>query len=352
MLSNSGESTRGPVTLWCGSYTGASGAGEGISLLEADDSGRLRRLGLAARADSPSFLAAHPALRVVYAVDEGPARTVQAYRRTSFARLEPLGQPWQTGASPCHVAVDPEGRYLVVACWGDGAVLLGDLGRDGTILSLRDAPRAVDPYEDDDRTSRAHATLILPDGRLLTTDLGYDLLRVWRYEPGSGLIADHDVPLGRGSGPRHLARHPSGHVYVVTEHSVEILVLRPDSSERFALVGRGPATAGGAREGDAPAEISVDEAGSRVYVTVRGSNRIVTLAVRDGGGRLEPLADTECGGDWPRHHLQHGSWIHVANQRSSTVTTFRLDPDTGVPTELVGTVAAGSPSCLVPYLAE
>jgi len=40
--------------------------------------------------------------------------------------------------------------------------------------------------------------------------------------------------------------------------------------------------------------------------------------------------------------------LHVANERSSTVTTFRLDPDTGVPTELVGTTPVGSPTCLVP----
>lgn len=336
-----------PPLLWCGSYTGANASGEGIGALSISRSGALRWRGTAVTADSPSFVATHPSRSIVYAIDEGPGRTVRAYRPSGPTRLHPVGDPWRTGASPCHIAVDPHGRFLVVACWGDGAVLLYELDRDGAIVSCHEAPRAIDPYDGDGRSSRAHATAVLPDGRLLTTDLGYDLLRVWSYEQGSGLIRDHDVPLGVNSGPRHLALHPSGHVYVVTEFSVEVLVLRPDPGGRFSVVGRGPATAGPALDMDAPAEISVDEAGARVYVTVRGSNRIVTLAVRDDGSRLEPVADTGCGGVQPRHHLQHGPWLHVANQRSNTVTTFRLDRRTGVPIELIDSVAIGSPTCLV-----
>ena len=67
--------------IWTGSYTADSGgSGTGIGAVAAAADGTLRWLGVAAAADSPSFLAVHPSLPVVYAVAE-QARTVRAYRR-------------------------------------------------------------------------------------------------------------------------------------------------------------------------------------------------------------------------------------------------------------------------------
>lgn len=40
------------------------------------------------------------------------------------------------------------------------------------------------------------------------------------------------VPLPRGSGPRHTVWHPSGHLYVVTELSLEVCVLALRSGSR------------------------------------------------------------------------------------------------------------------------
>ena len=64
--------------IWTGSYTADSGGrGTGIGAVAAAADGTLRWLGIAAPADSPSFLAVHPSLPVVYAVAE-QARTVRA----------------------------------------------------------------------------------------------------------------------------------------------------------------------------------------------------------------------------------------------------------------------------------
>ena len=104
------------------------------------------------------------------------------------------------------------------------------------IVSRQSAAPATDPYAsafaDAARPSRAHATARLADGRILTTDLGHDILRVWHVQAGTGLVLDQELPLGVGVGPRHLAVHPSGHVYVVTEYSIEVLVIGQNSSGR------------------------------------------------------------------------------------------------------------------------
>lgn len=335
--------------IWTGCYTpDKGGRGEGIGAIRTAPDGTLSWLGLATKADSPSFLAAHPSLPVVYAVGE-QGGTVRAYRRSGAFGLVPTGPAWSAGEAACHVAVDPLGRYLTVTCWGDGRVLLYELDDDGGISATFMAADSSRP----DRPSRAHSSLMLADGRVMTTDLGHDLLRIWNYVPGAGLDLDHEVALPRGSGPRHLVQHPGGSVFVVTEYSVEVAVVQQTAAAGdFRLAGVGPATRAGARPGDAAAEIALAADGRHAYVGVRGSNRLSVLRVDADGSSLQPLADFPSGGDWPRHHLVRSGWLHVAHERSHDVVTFRLDPDSGLPGEPVHRMAVASPTALVPAISR
>lgn len=333
--------------IWTGSYTSDSdGHGAGIGAISAAPDGTLTWRGTAAKANSPSFLAVHPSLPLVYAVGES-TQSVQAYRRRGEFGLEAVGEPWPAGEAACHVAVGPEGKFLVVACWGDGQVLLFELDDDGAITSRFSAAPSADPYGGG-RPSRAHASLMLADDRVMTTDLGHDLLRVWTYAAGAGLALDHEVVLPKDSGPRHLVQHPGGTVLVVTEYSIEVFAARAATgSGRFELVGQSPATAGGAKEGDSAAEIALSSDGKHAYVGVRGSNRISVLEVDGASGVIRPLMDSDSGGDWPRHHLLREGWLHVAHERSHDVTTFRLDPGSGMPGEVQSRLITGSPTALV-----
>ncbi|MCT9871310.1 lactonase family protein [Paenarthrobacter aurescens] len=338
--------------IWVGSYTAdRNGNGKGITALWAEDDGQLTSVGLAIEANSPSFLALHPTKPVVYAVAE-EGKTVRAYHRTGNAGLEPFGVPWPAGDATCHVAVDPQGRFIVATCWGDGQVVLYELDPDGAITSRTSAAAAVDPHStapvDAGRPSRAHSSLMLPDGRVMTTDLGHDLVRVWKYAPGEGLQPDHQVILPRGSGPRHMARHHSGTVFVDTEYSVEVAAIRMQPDGTYELTGIVPASINKASDGDSGAEIALSPDGRFAYVGVRGSNRICVLTVSGDGTEVEPLADVPCGGDWPRHHLVREGWLYVANEGSNDVVSFTLDPETGLPDGPVGRVETGSPSVLVP----
>jgi 6-phosphogluconolactonase len=337
--------------IWTGTYTSdGGGRAEGIGALRAHQDGSLEWLGTAVQAQSPSFVAVHPSLPVVYAVAE-QRQMVQAYRRTGEFSLEPLGPPQPAGEATCHVAVDPGGRFVTAACWGDGQVLLYELDADGGMTGRFAALPSADPHASMSpgrpRPSRAHASLMLQDGRIMTTDLGHDTLRVWNYVPGTGLVADHEVALAFGSGPRHLVQHASGNVFVVSEYSVEVFIVRPEAGT-FELVFRGPATSGGSQSGDSAAEISLGRDGRYAYAGVRGTNIISTLEVAGDGTELLPVHDMASGGDWPRHHLVRGSWLHVAHERSDNVATFALDPATGLPGPLLHDVRTPSPTALIP----
>ena len=235
---------------------------------------------------------------------------------------------------------------MVVACWGDGQVLLYELDDDGGIACRFSAVHSRDPY-DAGRPSRAHASLMLADGRVMTTDLGHDLLRIWNVSAGRGLALDHEVVLPRGSGPRHLVQHPGGSVFVVTEHSIEVAVAVPSDSGIFELAFIGAATHGGAVAGDSAAEIALAADGGRAYVGVRGSNRMSVLEVTAGGTALHPVADFPSGGDWPRHHLLRDGWLHVAHQRSGDIVSFPLGPASGLPGGPAARLELSSPTALI-----
>jgi 6-phosphogluconolactonase len=346
--------------LWTGSYTADSGgSGAGIDLLDAAVGRSLESLGTAIEAPSPSFLAVHPTAPVLYAVCEA-AGVVQAYSVLDDESgdrgpaLEQLGDSWSTGDAGCHVAVDPRGRFAIVTCWGDGQVILFGLDARGGIVSRTVAPAALDPHAHENpaypalgtaRPSRAHASLILPDGRILTTDLGLDIVRTWTHDPLRGLIDAGFVTLPFGSGPRHMALHRDGRVLVATEYSVEVFTLAPSDGGGFEIVHEVAAIEGGAAEGDTAAHIELSADSTRAYVGVRGSNRIAVLSVDDEGAH--PLEASPSGGDWPRHHLVHDGLLRVAHERSSEVTTFALDAATGLLGEPLDSLPVGSPTCLV-----
>jgi 6-phosphogluconolactonase len=336
------------AAFWCGSYTAdMGGEGEGIGALLRRDDGTLEYAGVAARTDSPSFLARDPRdERILYAVGEASGR-FEAYLRGNGTSLTPLGAQLTDGAGPCHISVRPDASAAVVACYGDGTLRLHPLNAHGEPQPLEQVlvGEGSGPHPAQDGP-HAHSTLILEDGVVLSADLGADLVHVHTTDPGTGHLTRVDsLAFPGGTGPRHLRRHPSGFVYLVSEHSREVFVLEQRGTA-VRIASSTPVTPDRADD-DQAAEITVTDDGRFVHVGLRGSNRLSTLAVVENGSALVHVDDASCGGDWPRHHVIDGELLHVANQLSSTVTTFRLDEVTGVPTQLGLAEPVPSPTYLL-----
>lgn len=382
-----------------GGYTAdMEGAASGIGMLHAgaaDDAsagGPLGFTGTVAATDSPSWVAQHPSLDVVYASLEQRG-AVQAFARTGESTFVPLGEPVEAGEAVCHVAVAPDGASLIAASWGDGRVVRVALDGAGRPHSPAIAAASVDPYgpeaaapegsdldlaaaaralraaagaeyahlipdhdrdsdepaaqgEASTRPSRAHETVFLPGGVAVTTDLGHDLVRFWRVGPG-GLRPLQQVTLPEGSGPRHMVHHPSGHLYVVTEFSCEVFALAPSADGTWRVVG-GTALGAGTLAGDSAAELAASRDGEFLYAGVRGSNTLATVRVKGAGEILAPVALVDAGVDWPRHHLVVRDTLLVAGQRSDDVVSLTLDLRSGVPGRVRHRTAAPSPTCLLP----
>lgn len=336
--------------VFLGCYTGESGGeGEGIALLRRDPAtGDLTRLGVVARTPSPSFLAQHPHLPVLYAVNELEAGTVSAFAVAEDASLTPLAVQSTGGAAPCHLAVSADARHLLVANYTSGSVSVHPLDADGVpgersdLLDLRGRGPVAD------RQEGPHAHMVAPDPNgpdVLVADLGSD--RVWRtrLDPVSGRLnlVGAAVTAAPGTGPRHLRYATDGALLLVGELAGNLTWYRPDTSDGGLRLAGGVASSAAAV--NQPSELVAGRDGRFVYVANRGPDTVSVFAWAPEGATL--VAEVVSGGQWPRHLALLGDHLYVANERSQNVTVFRVDRETGIPQSQGEPVGEGSPTCVL-----
>jgi len=282
---------------------------------------------------SPSWLAVRGERMVAALEGEGALawfrREGEAWRADGVTALG--------GSYPCHAAFLDDDT-VAVACYGDGAVVVAGQGSSTPAQRIAGSGSGPLPAQEG---PHAHHVHVLPDGRVLTLDLGADRLHV--HERGAdGLLARVDsLALPAGTGPRDLHALPSGELALLGEWSCEVLVLDPAGRE-FEIV-QILALPGATPGEDQAAALGVSDDGRFLYAGIRGADRIAVVALDDDG--LREIDFVPSGGRWPRHLLVDGEYLHVANQLSNEVATFRIGAD-GIPVPHA-TTATPSPTCLI-----
>ncbi|WP_164512898.1 lactonase family protein [Leucobacter chromiireducens] len=294
-------------------------------------------VGWAAAELNPSFLV-RAADGAVWAITE-PERGGELLRFAANTGANTDGWPSQaaparvaTGSdAPCHVALTPGvafvshyhgGTVAAIAC--DAA---GDPARLAATITL---PERGDGWDRGDKRSRPHAVLVLPDGvHLLVADCGRDLIALLRWDPAREAAELRAVlPLPPGTGPRHLARHPtSGAVLVSNQGSGGITVLEvsdaPGNARAGLRVRQTVAGPGLGRACPVPSEVAVHPAGTAAVLANRGDNSLTVYAIA-ADGELTERATVDSRGDNPRHFAfsPDGETLWVAHQDSDDLTVF------------------------------
>jgi 6-phosphogluconolactonase len=353
----------GTMLVYVGTYTG--GKSKGIYVSRFDPAtGRLSTPELAVATPSPSFLALHPSKRFLYAAGEAtnlggkPVGAVSAFNLDAkTGQLALLNEASSGGAGPCHVAVDPTGKCLLVANYGSGSIAALPIRADGSLAEpstvIQHQGSSVNPQ----RQAGPHAHFITPDPRnqfALTCDLGLDEVLVYRFDPSKGSLVANVPPFAAvkpGSGSRHLAFHPSGRfVFLINEMGSTLTVFAYDA-KRGAL--RELQTVTTLPEGFAGnstcAEVQVHPSGRFVYGSNRGDDSIAVFGFDAARGKLTWLEHQPTQGKTPRHFALDpaGRWLLAENQDSDSIVVFRVDSKTGRLSPTGQTVSVGSPVCAV-----
>jgi 6-phosphogluconolactonase len=340
-----------------GTYSHAGGGrGAGIHTFEAGAGGRLTPVRVTATRD-PSFLTLGPTGERLYAVNEvdGGEGGVSAFAvERGTGELTPLGEKPSLGTAPCHLSVHPSGRWLLLANYGSGSLVVYELRPDGGLGDVADVVQHAGSGPHPNQGG-PHAHMVVTDpagGFVLAADLGADRVFAYRLDPASGkLLRTGETPLPPGSGPRHIAFHPEHDaVYVLNELLSTVAVFGYDAGrgelEHLGIVRALPDGWTGDSSG---AEIAVSGDGRFVYTSNRGHDSIAVFAVERDGRELRPAAHVLTDGKKPRHFAldPSGERLLVANQGSDSVVAFRIDPVSGLPEHTGEVTIVGSPVCVL-----
>jgi len=121
------RASRTPRFAYLGTFTSEkrNARGEGLSAYRIDpESGRWARVQLLGREVNPSYLTVDPKRPVLYAV-HADANKVSAFSiNDATGELTLINRQPCGGDNPVHLALDATGRFLVVANYGSGTVVV------------------------------------------------------------------------------------------------------------------------------------------------------------------------------------------------------------------------------------
>ncbi len=329
------------LRLFIGRYTEGDSSPQpapGITVADFDpDNLTITPLG-GVQCPEASFLALSPSGDVLYAVREEGAGQVAAHLVDSVSgTLTPLGEQPTNGSHPCHVTVDPGGRYLLTANYTSGNVAVHPIGEGGRLIEPSDLVQHSGSGPQADRQEGPHAHMITPTpsgDAYLAADLGTDTVYTYSLDTATGrlaLLAENRMR--SGNGPRHLVFHPSGtYFYLANElsNTVTVCSYDPATGAVYELMEL-PCTGDSGAGKSFPSGIALSPNERFVYVGNRGDESIGVFEVGDKGARLIPIGSWPCGGSWPRHLTlsPDGMFLFSANQRSDNIAVFRVDAPSG-----------------------
>jgi 6-phosphogluconolactonase len=349
--------------LYVGTYT-EGGRRDGIHLLRMDSTtGALRRVAVVDAGPNPSFLAIDTDGQTLFAVNEVSEMGGKATGSLrSFAidavsgGLTPINERASEGAAPCYVSTDHRGRVAMVANYVGGTLALFGIAEGGGLTNAYQVVQHTGTGKIKARQEHAHAHCVIPHPSnrfALAADLGIDRVLVYRLDLDGGSlrhVETSDAVMPPGTGPRHLAFHPTlPLVYVAGELNSSASVLRCDPDTAALTMAQTVSTLpAGVTVENYPADIHVAPNGRALYVSNRGHNSIAVFSVAAGTGMLTLQQTVPTGGDWPRNFTidPTGRWLLVANQRSGSVVVFRRDVESGRLTSTSRRIELPSPVCL------
>jgi 6-phosphogluconolactonase len=354
----------GKYLVYVGTYTGDDTKSKGIYAFRYDAAtAQVTPLGLAAETTSPSFVAVHPNGKFLYAVNElanykGPnSGGVSAFAiDRATGKLTFLNELPSRGADPCYITVDKTGKFVLVANYTGGSVIVYPILEDGR---LGEASAFVQhtghgPNAERQEGPHAHSIDLSPDNRFaFVDDLGLDEVLVYKFDAAKGSLTPNNPPFAKldpGAGPRHFALRPDGKfAYVVAEMGRSVTVFSNDASrgtlQHLQTVTTLPADFTGRND---DAEIEVHPSGKFLYASNRGHESIAVFAIDSAKGTLTTVEITSTGGKEPRSFEidPTGTLLFAANQKSDNIVIFKIDAKTGKLTPTGQVLDVASPVCV------
>jgi 6-phosphogluconolactonase len=331
--------------IYVGSYTSQPGAGDGIGF------GPLDGIELVVTTADPSFLVRSVDGRFLYATGEVHGGRVSAFAIQPDGGLEFVNEQPSGGADPCHLDIDPSGRYLLSANYTSGAVAIHPIQDDGSLGKATQFLQrsGTGPNAERQEGPHAHQIAFDPTGAyVFDIDLGSDTVYTSTLTDDGQLEEVDRLHIHPGAGPRHMVFHPrAGAAYVINELDSTLTVCGYADGKLQVVQTASTRPADSPGE-NFPAELLISADGRFLYGSNRGDNTIAVFATAADGLSVELVQTIGSGGDWPRHlaFSNDGTRLYAANERSDQIATFTIAD--GHLTQEGDPVSWPKPVCILP----
>lgn len=345
------------IPLYIGTYTKkeghVDGKAEGIyTAYYQPETGVLEKGETVARITNPSFVKTSLDNRNLYAVSElgpgdGPAGLVFSYKIKEDHSLEEIGSISTESFAPCYIAEDQSGRYVFVANYVGGVVMMYRKNPDGSL----DKQQKI--ILENPEISHPHSVNISADNKdVYITDLGND--RIWMYglDAEKGILKSHSTPfiqLPEESGPRHFTfSGKDNYAYSINELNSSVTAFEIGDKGNLTPIMNISSLPEGFTDQNSAADIHVHPSGKFLYASNRGHNSIAAFYINPETGALKIIGFTSTGGATPRNFAitPNGEYLYVANQDSNDIVPFKINVQNGELEPFGKKLEAKTPVCI------
>lgn len=295
---------------------------------------------LAAEIDRPGFLALSPCGKQLYAIAKNGKEDVVSAYRVDGSKVTPLNQEPVGDPGSAHIAVHPNGKFLITSQYGGGSVAVfpiladGKVGKRSQLIEHQGGSGVVDGRQDN---PHPHWGGFSPDGKFaFVPDLGLDQIVIYRVTDHHQLEAHGTANSVQGGGPRHMRFSTNGRfIHLLDELSLTVTSFRYDPQAGKAWpVGTTPTLPDEVKDKEnfnSASEIVTHPNGKFLYTGNRGHDSVTVFKTHPETGKTEVVEVEPIRGSWPRNInlTPDGKWLIAAGAHSNTLTVFSVDANSG-----------------------
>src|SRR5262245_3653571 len=214
-----------PRFMYVGSFTSEGrGHGEGISVFERK-ANRWSLIQLVKELADPSFITVDRQKRHLYSAHGDGTEAVAYAVDDATGRLSVMNRQPTRGSNGVHLAIDATGRFLALANYATGSLVVLPIAADGSLGAVSDlAPMTgtPGPHKTEQQSAHPHHCPFDRLGRFVVVpDKGLDAVFVYRLDAANGKLIPGTLAVVKaraGAAPRHVDFHPTRpFAYVINE---------------------------------------------------------------------------------------------------------------------------------------
>jgi 6-phosphogluconolactonase len=261
------------------------------------------------------------------------------------------------GSGPCHISLNPENSMVMFANYNSGDFGIYKLKADGSLGDSLAFVKHSGSGPNKQRQDKAYAHYIRtsPDGKyIFVCDLGIDKVMIYTFNEKGELVPNPNqafLELTPGSGPRHLAFHPSKNlVFVINELSSSAVACQYDPAlGKLQKIDEQSTLIDDSFSPTKAAAIRVHPNGKYLYCSNRGENNLAVFLISKNG-MLTKIQNFQEGIGVVRDFniTPSGKYIIAGNQDTNELILLKVS-EKGILSATGKKLESVTPTCVVFY---